>query len=131
VNEKESPYGNIRAMMYYKTQESLMKGGVLDAVKEEWLDDIKKQLCWAKGSRHKVTNKKMVEPKKDIKERVGQSPDVADGCVLLEAYEVIDKLPDHELGIDSDGLVAGTQPIVMKQQSIEELYGTDDDDLYN
>ncbi|MES2965644.1 MAG: twitch domain-containing radical SAM protein, partial [Bdellovibrionota bacterium] len=42
----------------------------------EWYDIIEKQLCWTKGGRHKVTQKKLAEPKLDIKTRVGQSPDV-------------------------------------------------------
>jgi hypothetical protein len=69
-----------------------MEGAVLDSRDPDWVEDINKQLCWAKGTRHKITHQKLVESKKDIKDRVGRSPDVADGFVLLFAFEVIDKL---------------------------------------
>jgi hypothetical protein len=132
LDSSKSEYKNIRAMMYYKTQEALMAGGVLDAVEEAWIEDIKKQLCWAKGTRHKITHQKLVESKKDIKDRVGQSPDVADGCVLLDAYEVIDRLPEHELGGDGYSSVIGSAPLRMQQQSAEDVYGEyNNDHLYD
>jgi hypothetical protein len=110
-------------MMYYKTQKALMEGGIIDSVNPEWFEDIKKQLCWAKGSRHKITNLKMVEPKKDIKDRVGHSPDVADGLVLLEAYEVLDKLPDNETSFDPNGRpTIGGGVLKMPEFNPEDLY---------
>lgn len=96
ADPKESEYANIRAMMYYKLQEGLMKGAVLDSRKSEWIDETKKQLCWTKGSRHRITYKKLAEPKLDIKDRVGKSPDLADGAVLLFAYEVEERLPEND-----------------------------------
>jgi len=129
VNHKESEYGNIRAMMYYLQNRALMEGAVLDSRKEEWIEDIKKQLCWTKGTRHRVTHKKMAEPKSDIKERVGKSPDVADGAVLLFAYNVQDKLPENELGSDGQYAFAGSQPIKMKDHEVD--YGDGYDNLYD
>jgi hypothetical protein len=130
VDSSQSEYKNIRAMMYYKTQESLMMGGVLDARLPEWIDDIRKQLCWTKGKRHKVTHQKLAEDKKELKDRVGQSPDVADGCVLLEAYEVIDKLPENESS--NDGSAVGGKPMRMHTLTAAETYGEfDNDDLYD
>lgn len=125
----KSEYKNIRAMMYYKTQKALMMGGVLDSKDPEWISHIEKQLCWTKGMRHKITNQKLAEPKKDIKDRVGQSPDVADGCILLEAYEVADKLPENEEGYNplSQDFV-GDGALRMKPQSSENLYQEFDDD---
>lgn len=131
----KSEYKNIRAMMYYRTQQDLMGGAVLDAREEEWIDSIKKELCWAKGTRHKVTHQKLVESKKDIKDRVGKSPDVADGCVLLVAHPVTEKLPENEEDLDGTGGYAttlGSSPLRIKQQTTEELYGFDNDDhLYD
>jgi hypothetical protein len=127
----KSEYKNIRAMMYYKTQQDLMAGGVLDALDPAWIEDIKKQLCWAKGTRHKITHQKLVESKKDIKDRVGQSPDVADGCVLLVAYDVIDKLPENEIGEDGQYTALGSGALRMQAQTAEELYGDGDDGLYD
>lgn len=93
---KESQYGNLRAQMYYEANKWLMEGGILDCREDEWREDIEKQLCWTKGSRHKVTGKKMAEPKVDIKTRVGQSPDIADGFILGFARPVTDRLPEND-----------------------------------
>jgi hypothetical protein len=131
LEASKSEYKNIRAMMYYKTQQDLMTGGVLDSRDPAWIDDIKKQLCWTKGTRHKVTHQKLAEPKADIKVRVGQSPDVADGCVLLFAYEVIDKLAENELGEDGVPSALGSGALRIQAQTNDELYGETDDGLYD
>lgn len=99
---KDSQYANIRAQMYYEFNEWCQKGGILDARDPEWIPIILKQLCWTKGGRHKVTQKKLAEPKLEIKSRVGQSPDVADGAVLLGARVVMERLPENEVGGDSE-----------------------------
>jgi hypothetical protein len=100
---KESQYANIRAQMYYEANKWLMEGGIIDSRLPEWTEDIKKQLSWAKGARHKVTGKKLVEPKLDIKARVGQSPDIADGCVLCFARPVIDRLVENDKYAETSG----------------------------
>ena len=127
LDPKESEYGNIRAMMYYQTNESLLRGGVLDSRKPEWVEHIKKQLCWTKGTRHKITHKKMAESKLDIKARVGKSPDIADGCVLLEAYDVIDKLPENELQEDGRPSQVGSGALKMKEHGVD--YGDTNDNV--
>lgn len=127
---KESEFGNIRAMMYYKLQTALFQGGILDSKNEDWIEDIKKQLCWTKGTRHRVTHKKMAEAKQDIKDRVGKSPDIADGAVLLFAHEIIDRLPQNEVGADGTSFSVGEETFKMPEHNIEDIYG-EDDDLYN
>lgn len=113
---KESLYANIRAQMYYEADKWLREGGILDVKfvdkqqEEEWIDNITKQLCWTKGGRHKVTQKKICEAKTDIKQRVGQSPDVADGFVLLGAMQVHERLPENSSG---DGSGVGSTPFKM------------------
>lgn len=119
LDPKESEYGNIRAMMYYKTNRDLMEGGVLDSREEKWIPDIEKQLCWTKGTRHKVTYKKMAESKRDIKDRVGKSPDLADGCVLLFAHEVLDRLPQNELGADGQYDQVGSGALKMAEHEVD------------
>ena len=118
ADPKDSEYGNIRAMMYYHLAAALLKGAVIDAIEQSWLDDIRKQFCWTKGTRHKTTYKKMAESKIDIKERVGQSPDIADGAVLLHAYEVTEKLPQNELSYDPLDM-AGSNPIKIKPYEVD------------
>lgn len=93
---KDSQYANKRAEMYYEAEKFLREGGVIDSLNPEWLEVIQKQLCWTKGTRHKTNLKKLAEPKVDIKDRVGQSPDVADGFVLLFARPVLEKLPEND-----------------------------------
>jgi len=94
--QKDSEYGNMRAQMYYQAKKFLQEGGILDAREPEWKEDIRKQLCWTKGTRHKITMKKMAEPKQDIKKRVGFSPDIADGLVLGFARIVPERLPEND-----------------------------------
>ena len=93
---KDSQYANIRAQMYYEANKWLMAGGILDAKLPEWKGDIEKQLCWTKGTRHKINGKKLAEAKVDIKARVGQSPDIADGFVLAFARHVPERLPEND-----------------------------------
>jgi hypothetical protein len=96
MDPKESEYANLRAQMYYETAKWL-NSGVLDVRKceeserENWAEHVERQLCWTKGGRHKITQKKLCEPKLDIKARVGQSPDVADVLVLPSAMEITEK----------------------------------------
>lgn len=119
---KDSEYANIRAMMYYKCNDALLKGGVLDSREASWIEPITKQLCWTKGTRHKTTYKKLAEAKHDIKDRVGQSPDLADGAVLLFAYDVIEKLPENELSTSRENgekIEAGTNVIQMKEYEVK------------
>lgn len=95
---KESEYANMRAMMYYKAAEFLGMNAVIDAEEDKWIEEIEKQLPWAKGTRHKVTGKKLVESKVDIRARVGRSPDIADGFVLCLAMEVTERLFQRDDG---------------------------------
>lgn len=133
VDPTKSEYKNIRAMMYYLQNKALMEGGVLDARHPSWIDDIRKQLCWTKGTRHKVTHQKLAEPKADIKARVGKSPDIADGAVLCFAYDVMDKLPEHDLEFDpNDERTIGYGTLKIQQDSIEEVYSEfNEDNLYD
>jgi hypothetical protein len=81
--------------MYYEAEKWLAKGGVLESEQPEWVEYISKQLCWTKGTRNKGSLKKQAEPKEDIKKRVGQSPDIADGFVLRFARVVYDRRPEN------------------------------------
>lgn len=124
----KSEYKNVRAMMYHHGQKFLMNGGIIDSRESQWLDDIQKQLCWTKGTYHKITHQKMCESKLDLKARVGRSPDLSDGWVLLFAYDVIDKLPQHELGYEDDGYIGQS---AMKFEPYMPNYDQDNYDLYD
>lgn len=104
---KDSQYSNMRALMYYEGAKFLAKEGVLDAENEEWIEDIRRQLAWTKGTRHKIHGKKLAEPKLDIKKRVGQSPDVADGWVLRFARPVTERLPENDPYVTDDRTTGG------------------------
>lgn len=114
---KNSEYGNLRAQMYYMFDKWTRTGDVvIDSEDEQWIDAIKKQLCWTKGARHKITGKKLCETKLEIKNRVGQSPDVADVFVLTFARPVIERLPENDFSYGrNDRLVVGTQPYHMPE----------------
>jgi hypothetical protein len=102
VDVSMSEYGNIRAQMYYESSKAIAKTLIIDAKEQEWFAAIEKEFCWTKGARHKRTGKKLAEPKLDIKDRVGKSPDVVDGFVLLFAREVLDRLPENEMGTNRE-----------------------------
>jgi len=112
-----SEYANIRAQMYFEYQKHLMKGAVLDSVNPDWLEDIQKQLCWTKGSRHKINLKKLAEPKVEIKARVGQSPDIADVFVLRGARPVLERLPENDRLSDGNGRTIGGSSFKMPDHS--------------
>ncbi|MCK4518200.1 hypothetical protein KAT92_05450 [Candidatus Babeliales bacterium] len=129
MDARESEYANIRAMMYYHQMKALLEGGVLDSKDESWIGDMKKQLCWTKGTRHKVTHKKLAESKLDIKARVGKSPDLADGAVLCFAHSIIDRLPENEIGADGQLLGVGGGSFTMPDHVTD--YGDEIDNLYS
>lgn len=123
---KDSEFGNIRAQCYFQYNDFLREGGVLDSRDPEWIESMKKQLTWAKADRHKVTMKKLVEPKKEIKERVGMSPDIADSLILQMAMAVTDRLPENEHSSEGH-LLTGQTPYKMPDHSVDELYRDLDD----
>lgn len=112
---KDSQFANIRAQMYYEYNDFLAKGGVLDSRDPEWIEDMKKQLCWTKGSRHKVTLKKLCESKRDIKDRVGQSPDIADSLILQMGMAITERSPENSMGQNPDHLLTGQTPYKMPE----------------
>jgi hypothetical protein len=124
---KESQFANIRAQMYYETAAWLRDGGILDAKNPDWIPLIEKQLCWTKGGRHKITQKKIAEPKIDIKTRVGQSPDVADGCVLCGAQKLLERLPEHDMHSGGEAHLLGSSPLRMPDHTVEDLYDIEPD----
>ena len=97
-----SEYANLRAQMYYEGNKFLLEGGIIDAKENGYFDEIQQQLCWTKGTRHKINHKKLAEKKLDIKARVGKSPDVADGFVLLFARPVLERLWENDRDRDDD-----------------------------
>lgn len=131
VDFKDSEYANIRAQMYYEANKWLMESAVLDARLPEWCDDIAKQLCWTKGGRHKINGKKLAEAKVDIKNRVGASPDIADGFVLGFARPVLERLPDNDYDVGESFKMTGQSPFKMPEYTPD--YGVtelDYEDLY-
>lgn len=116
--EKNSQYANIRAQMYYEYDKWLRDGGALDAKDPAWKEIILKQLKWAKGTRHKVTMKKLVEAKLEIKNRVGQSPDVADVLVLRGARQIVERLPENSGADMEDRFKIGEGAYKMPDHSV-------------
>ncbi len=96
ADPKDSEYSNMRAMMYYKTEQFISKGGKIVVGRPEWKDEAMKQLTWAKEDRDKRNGKKKVGSKIDLKKLYGKSPDMADSIVLLFADDVTERLPNHD-----------------------------------
>lgn len=103
ADPKLSEYANIRAQMYYEANTALKNGHVICAKDASDLDDIMKQLCWTKGTQHKSNLKKLAESKKDIKDRMLASPDLADGFVLQFSRKVYDRLEENDMTALVDG----------------------------
>jgi hypothetical protein len=100
MKPEDSEYSNRRAQMYYMTRDFLARGGRLEFSSPDWQETVIKQLTWAKETRHKVTGKKSVGAKIEIKKLYGQSPDVADAIVLCFAEEVNERLWQNQTGDD-------------------------------
>ena len=128
---KDSEYANLRAQMYYESNKRLLRGAVIDAKNPEWLPLIEKQLCWTKGGRHKINGKKICESKVEIKNRVGQSPDLADGFVLGLARPVMDRLPENQVGGGEDFIRTGQMPHKMPEHPTPYDMETDHEYLYD
>jgi len=129
LDPKDSEFANMRAQMMYGAKTWLQEGGVLDARKPEWREDIEKELSWTKGTRHKVTGKKLAEAKSDIKLRVGKSPDVADGFILRFSRQLVERLEEHRMGGDrpEDRMIGEG---AYKMPHLEPNYENDYSDLY-
>lgn len=104
-NVKDSDYANMRAQLYYEGARYFNEGScVLDVAEgiervrpdESIEETIIKQMGYTKGDRHKITLKKLCESKKEIKIRVGESPDFADGFLIRFSRNLIDRLPENE-----------------------------------
>jgi hypothetical protein len=119
ADPKDSEYANIRAQMYWEANKALIDGHVITAVNQEDLDDILKQLCWTKGSRHKTSLKKLAESKKDIKDRMLASPDLADGFVLQFSRKVMDRLDGHSSLFDNSSREIGENAFVMPESTVD------------
>lgn len=72
-------YANIRAEMYFKLQGFLEAGGCLPNIAE-----LKEELTVTEYDFNKI-GKIQLNPKEEIKEKLGRSPDLADGLVLTFA----------------------------------------------
>lgn len=94
---KDSEYHNMRAQMYYEAAKAIAKEYVIDVGPDAGMtkEEAIKELSWSKGMRNKVSLKKQVEPKDEIKKRIGLSPDIADGFILRYSRFHFDRLPDN------------------------------------
>lgn len=115
IDPQKTQYANLRAQMYYEYQEFLLQGAVLDALDPDWFEHIRKQLCWTKGDRHKITGKKLAEPKKDIKARIKASPDVADALILRGARQIFERLPEHDRFSGDERFTLGASALKMPE----------------
>ena len=117
-DRSQSEYGNMRAQLYFEARKFFNEGTAVieigdeisyDNIRiagkqvtnaEEMKEAVITQLGYTKGDRHKITMKKMAESKKEIKARVGESPDLADGLVLRFARVLLDRQPENEVRSD-------------------------------
>ena len=88
----EQRFENIRAEMYFKMLEWLKSGGAIPDMPE-----LKSELSIVeyKFSKH---GKIILQPKEEIKEKIGKSPDLADGLALTFARPVYPRLKPGDPG---------------------------------
>lgn len=135
AESKDSEYANMRAMMAYKARDWLRQNGAIGIhedfvgeVREKTIKDIIMQLTATKGTKHKVTGKRLLQPKDEVKDLIGCSPDLFDGFILTEAHPIIDRLPENEKGGSSeDGIHIGENPLRMPEH--ESPYDEDITDV--
>lgn len=114
-DRSQSEYANMRAQLYYEARKFFNEGSAVleigDEIRydniriagkqvtnaEEMKEAVIAQIGYTKGDRHKITMKKLAESKKEIKTRVGESPDLADGLVLRFARTLLDRQPENEV----------------------------------
>lgn len=103
----QSQYGNMRAQLHYMAANYFMESApVLDVnpdlrltgcnSTEEVIEKIIKQMGYTKADRHKITNKKTCESKKEIKTRVGESPDLSDGYIIRFFRVLLDRMEENQ-----------------------------------
>lgn len=118
VDTKKSDYANMRAQMYFEAGKAMRKEElVLDYNKDIELDEqgvtvedkIIKQFAYTKGDRHKITLKKLCESKKDVKKRLLESPDFADGYILKYYRVEVQRLDHNEVTDTNEGYGGVTQ----------------------
>ncbi len=73
-------FENIRAEMYFKARDWLLSGGAIPDIPE-----FKSELSVVEYKFSDKTSRIMLKPKKEIKEKLGRSPDLADAFVLTFA----------------------------------------------
>ena len=132
LDVKKSDYANMRAQMYHEAGKAMNKEElVLDYNKDIELsevgvtveDKIIKQFSYTKGDRHKITLKKLCESKKEVKKRLFESPDFADGFVLKYYRSEIQRLDENEPidlkegygGVTTRSNEAGSRAITMPE----------------
>lgn len=114
-NRNESEYANMRAQLYYEGRKYFNDGSAVieigDDVQikgmrvsnrelstvDELIEVIIGQFGYTKGDRHKITMKKICESKKEIKSRVGESPDFSDGFLIRFYRLLLDRMPENEV----------------------------------
>ena len=119
----ESQYENMRAYMYYNAKEWLEAGCVQvadtpEAKVKQWLENTQRQFCWSKKKYEKVSGRKMVEAKDDIRDRVGSSPDIVDGFVVTFGIP----MPEKRSAINQ----IGSSPLIMPQTGYDPYKGVGD-----
>jgi hypothetical protein len=63
---------------------------------EQTKKETMSQFTWAKEDRHKLTGKKKIGSKAEIKVVYGKSPDLADAAAICFAEVVTERRPEHD-----------------------------------
>lgn len=102
---------NRRAEMYFTCREWLRKGGSLPNI-----PDLITELS-APTYKFNVAGKILLEPKEDIKKRLGKSPDLADALILTFAENIQPSMSSRQLYADmNDSPLSGYEDTYQQQK---------------
>jgi hypothetical protein len=115
-------YKNRRAEAYWEARE-LMEEGLIDLEPED--EDLLAELYEVKF-KNTSTGQILIEPKEDIAQRLGHSPDRADAFVMSLQQQAHAAIPNNQQSNATDELVLPTNLQTTKHRSTRNSYEPDD-----
>lgn len=97
--EDKERYANVRAELGFRAAAKIRNG--LYIPDECMAEEVKRELCNIHWMQTPNSNKLILEPKLDVRVRLGRSPDVSDSLELA-LYDQPDDTPEMKANIETD-----------------------------
>lgn len=120
--EDKAQYENVRAEMYFAGARKIRDDALYVYMESEWIDpslvvELKRDMSNIHWIQAKKSNKLMIEPKDDIRIRIGHSPDTCDAyCLAAMQSRKLDPPMKNQQTADPK-----------YQEDLEEIFGDDGD----